>query len=133
MNLENDIQVLAIKAKNAHDSADALRFSQAAQNLSHADSIVACTGTAVGERAQTAHGIEYRNTGNTEGKALCILGDLLQAGKPYEVCLAGSEPTTAGDRVLLNRISDQVELLDLDHFHFDRLNLTIKYDVEKRM
>lgn len=40
MTLEKEIQALAEKAKNAHDSGDALRFSQAAQNLANADSTV---------------------------------------------------------------------------------------------
>lgn len=43
MNLKKDILVLADKAQRTHDSADALRFSQAAVNLMNVWANYECT------------------------------------------------------------------------------------------
>lgn len=72
---------------------------------------------------------ESRQSGDSAGKALSIIGDLMKLGSPYEICLYGIDHNRESDRNVLSTIRAYVELLKLDHFEFESGNLIVRYNI----
>ena len=73
--------------------------------------------------------VKYRQSGNTTGKSLRIIGELMELNTPYSICVRGEDHNGQADKMLFSKTRALIEKLELDHFEFNANTLTIKYNI----